>query len=76
MKVELRQYRAAEFCDLLTKATGSRAQFTVDDPFRCQIAPFFPGGAPIWDWLERLHQDTGWEVEAKDEKTLLLRRRA
>ena len=67
VSVQSRSYTAPELCKLLNGATGSRAQFVAARSLEDQSVTLSESEVPIWELLERLYLDQGWEVDALDQ---------
>jgi len=65
VEVESRSYKVSELCSLLSSKTDSRATFTAGPGLQDQSVKLTATETSIWELLENLHRDYGWEVEAE-----------
>lgn len=73
VRLKSRSYTASELCKLLSTATDGRAKFTAAPSIESQSVQFSRSNVSIWDLLEQLYLERGWEVSARDD-TFTLRR--
>jgi len=65
VQVQARSYSVAELCSVLTAATDSRAKFQTSPPSKDRSVALQAAELSIWQLLERLYLDQGWEVAAE-----------
>lgn len=75
VNLEARDYTAKEICELLARETGAKAEEIVPEPaIESERVALPRANLPIWDLLETIYLNKGWQLEADFEaKTIILR---
>ena len=73
IKLQGRDYRVSELCELLSAETDSNPRIVADPAIENERLELAEQETPIWDLMEAIYLDRGWKLHEHGEKTLILR---